>query len=114
MIKLIATAAIVLAAAQFTTPAHAGVKLNGTSWNGVQLNGLRLNGTLWNGVQLNGYAWNGTLWNGVQLNGYAWNGVRLNGVGYNVIFFNSPASTGAHTFDGPTVYAVTVPAGVVE
>ena len=61
MKKIIATAAIALAAAFSTAPASAG-----TLWNGVQLNGA-----VWNGVQLNGAVWNGIKVNGLRLNGYA-------------------------------------------
>ena len=95
MNKFLATAALALVASLASIPAQAqiglnGVQLNGYAWNGLALNGLRLNGTLWNGLRLNG-----NLWNGVKLNG-----IKMNG-------------TGTPVLQTSTIFAVTLPEGLV-
>jgi uncharacterized protein YjbI with pentapeptide repeats len=54
-------------------PAHADIKLNGVTLNGINLNGFTLNG-----INLNGFTLNGFTLNGINLNGFRWNGFTLN------------------------------------
>jgi uncharacterized protein YjbI with pentapeptide repeats len=59
-------------------PAHADIKLNGVTLNGINLNGFTLNGINLNGFTLNGINLNGFKWNGFTLNSHH-QGVGLDG-----------------------------------
>jgi hypothetical protein len=58
-------------AAFIIAPAHAGIRLQGRTFNGIGLNGFTLNG-------------NGTFLQGPSIQGLQLNGVRPNAVGVNV------------------------------
>ena len=69
--KTLTSVAAIAVLATLGAPAHAGWRLNGTSFNGTVLNGFGDR----NGVALNGISRNGITRNGITRNGITRNGI---------------------------------------
>ena len=89
--KTLTSVAAIAVLATLGAPAHAGWRLNGTSFNGTVLNGFGDR----NGVALNGISRNGITRNGITRNGITRNGITRNGIGAECQARNDHAGAGA-------------------
>lgn len=98
--KQLLLAASLVVAALAANDAHAGMKVNGTTLQGMKFNGLKMNGPIVQGIQFNGISTNGPLLQGLRMNGLKMNGpvvqgMRINGIRWNGRLFNGEMFNGS-------------------